>query len=226
MPNPLNKLLSVIAPAVCSGCGAEGKILCDECLATLDDLPSICFDCGKASANFKPCTKCLTRLKPQHVWICFEYAGAVADLVRICKFESNREAASIMGQAINATLPFFTERPLITYVPTSPTRRRARSFDQAELIARELARIRGWHYLAILNRVKPTRQLGAKREQRKIQASNAFIVARPELVSGRHVIIVDDVVTTGATLEACAKELIKAGASQVDAAVFARTPNK
>jgi predicted amidophosphoribosyltransferase len=71
-----------------------------------------------------------------------------------------------------------------------------------------------------------SRQLGASREQRRSQLKNALRLNNHDLIKGRHILIVDDVVTTGATIEACAKMLKKAGAAQVDAAVFARTPNK
>ena len=131
-----------------------------------------------------------------------------------------------MAQLINQALPYFADEPLVTFVPTASNRRRERGFDHAQLIAKELAKLRGWHIATLLGRQAKVRQLGAKRETRKEQLKNAFRPVNTGLIKGSHILLVDDVVTTGATVEVCVKELIKAGASQVDAAVFAYTPKK
>jgi ComF family protein len=172
----------------------------------------------------RPCPDCVGQNKPQHVWIFAEYSGLAKSLVHTLKFDCTRLAAIEMAELMDGCLPYFANPPLVGYVPTAPARHRARGFDHAQLVAKELARLRGWHYTTFLARRKHNRQLGADREQRKRQLKDTFRIVNHSLVKNRHILLVDDVVTTGATLEVCTKELKKAGAAQIDAAVFARTP--
>lgn len=224
--NPMDRVLSLIAPDICINCGAEGSILCQECQDLMQRIPSICYACGKASRNFKPCPKCITKWQHDHVWIYSEYSGLAKDLIKSYKFGSARRAAKIMATMMNDSLPYFATQPIITYVPTVPARMRSRGFDHAGILAKEIARQKNWIYIPLLARQMQSRQLGASREQRRSQLKNALRLNNHDLIKGRHILIVDDVVTTGATIEACAKMLKKAGASQIDAAAFARTPNR
>jgi ComF family protein len=109
----------------------------------------------------------------------------------------------------------------ITYVPTANARVRERGYDQAALIARELSRQVGSPCVPLLARVGGQRQLGQGRAARKKQMEGAFRVLKPALLQNKHVLLVDDVLTTGATCEAAARVLRQAGAKRVSAAVFA-----
>ena len=131
-----------------------------------------------------------------------------------------------MAFCIEQILPYFADPPLVTFVPTATRHRRQRGFDHAELLAKELSRIRGWHYARLLNRVSQVHQTGATRMQRKEQLKNVFVSQNNSLIKGAHILLIDDVVTTGATLDACSRALKESGAARVDAAVFARTPPK
>jgi ComF family protein len=127
---------------------------------------------------------------------------------------------------LSEVLPYFAEPPLVTFVPTASGHRRERGFDHAELLAKELAKLKRWPFARLLVRTSQTRQLGSNRELRKRQLKDAFRVSHSRLIKDTHILLIDDVLTTGATVEACSKILKKAGASLVDGAVFARTPNK
>ena len=106
--------------------------------------------------------------------------------------------------------------------PTATSRVRQRGYDQAKLLARALARQAGLPYLDCLARVGQTHQVGATREQRLRQLQAAFRVRRPNAVRSAYLLLVDDVSTTGATLELAATILKSAGARRVDAIVFAQ----
>jgi ComF family protein len=108
-------------------------------------------------------------------------------------------------------------------VPTATSRVRARGYDQSKLLARAVARRQSLPVLNCLARHGQTHQVGATRQQRLSQLSTAFRVIRPARLAGRHVILVDDVTTTGATLELAAQKLLAAGARRVDAVTFAHT---
>ncbi|HKR82318.1 MAG TPA: phosphoribosyltransferase family protein [Candidatus Saccharimonadales bacterium] len=111
---------------------------------------------------------------------------------------------------------------VLVFVPTATSRVRQRGYDQARLIARELGRLHRIPLLPALVRVGQRRQVGASGEQRRRQLQDAFRVVRKPTLKGKHVVLVDDVVTSGATLEAAARVLHQAGAQRIDAAVFAR----
>jgi ComF family protein len=154
------------------------------------------------------------------------YDEAAKKLIRAYKFEEKRAAAPIIATMITETLPHFAEAPIVIFVPTATSHRRIRGFDHAELLAKEIAKQRNWHYERLLHRTSQSRQLGADREQRKVQLKNVFRAHNRKDITGKHILLIDDVVTTGATLNECAKLLYEMGAQQVDAAVFARTMEK
>jgi ComF family protein len=226
--NILDKALGLIAPHACLGCNTEGLVLCQECAE--QKLPffktGICYLCGKLSTNFMTCQKCSTSTTPQHVWLAAEYKDVAKQLVAAYKFEYARSAAITMAQYMDEALPYFAEAPVLAFVPTVPGHIRERGFDHAALLAKELCSLRGWHYIPVLARQTSRQQHGATKVARQAQVKNAFRVRNANLVMGKHVLLLDDVVTTGSTLSECSKVLKKAGAAQVDAAAFARTPEK
>ena len=221
----IDSLLDVLAPHICVGCGTESSVMCFSCVDNLGVLPSVCYACGKATSANKPCAYCVSSLRPKHVWMATAYDKIAKKAVWALKLEQKRSAAAVLAGCISDALPYFAEAPLITYVPTAPGHRRSRGFDHAQLLAKELARMRGWNYATALQRSGEIHQRGASREQRIRQLKGVFRAVNSPLFMGKHILLVDDVVTTGSTLNECTKILIKAGAAQVDAVVFARTPN-
>jgi ComF family protein len=126
-----------------------------------------------------------------------------------------------MAGLLKRRLLFDTDMMLV-HVPTAAVRVRQRGYDQAELLTRELSRLTGLPQRYLLARSGSSRQVGASRAERVLHLSDAFRVRRPELVAGKRILLVDDVLTTGATIEAAARTLKKAGAARVDAIVFAQ----
>ena len=222
--NPIDRILAVFAPESCVNCMQEGAVLCFECRDTIETLPSICYACGRATRTGKPCEKCITRSSPAHVWVYTAYNGTAKDVISAYKFDEKRSAALPIAQCLDSSLPYFASDPLVTFVPTATSHSRQRGFDHAGLMARELSRLRNWHYARLLHRNSQVRQIGSTRQQRKKQLQGAFSVVNKRLVENRHILLVDDVITTGSTIEECAKVLLLAGAKQVDVVVFARTP--
>jgi ComF family protein len=149
------------------------------------------------------------------------YAGRAKELVAMLKFSGAqavaRQMSALMAQLLNAVQ---TSGAVIVPVPTATGRVRRRGYDQARLLARGLARHTGLVALDCLARSGQMHQVGMRRERRLEQLQGAFRVRRPAAVHGRHVILVDDVVTTGATLEAAALALHDTGAGRVEAVTF------
>lgn len=133
--------------------------------------------------------------------------------------------ASIMVKSLPGLLPDFRAQgeaaPVVCAVPLHWTRRFARGFNQSELLARGIARRQRWHCAPLLQRVRPTgHQAHRPRKERLVAVRNAFCYSGPTPAPKR-VLLVDDVLTTGATLQACAETLKQAGVQRVEAVVAA-----
>jgi len=122
-----------------------------------------------------------------------------------------------MGQLIN--LP---ENTIVVPIPTATSRVRERGYDHARLMGRDIANSNNLRLVTGLSRLDQARQVGAKRDVRLSQLKGAFRVSQRRLIVGAHILLVDDVLTTGATLEEAALTLKMAGAKKVDAIVFAQ----
>ena len=151
--------------------------------------------------------------------------GPARRLVHRLKYSDRGELAGPMGGWMaRAGADVLAEADAVTPVPLHARRLWARRFNQAAALAREIARRSGKPFEpALLQRVKATRsQVGLSREQRLQNLQGAFRVGAAAPVRGRRIVLIDDVLTSGATANAAARALLKAGATQVDLIVFAR----
>lgn len=221
----LEKLVAIIAPVDCIICCKEDNVLCLTCLAQVfPGVNSVCAFCANITEDFKICRSCRRAASLDRVWIAAEYSAVPAELIRRYKFERLKAAYKPLAAAIDGVMSYLPPTTVVVPVPTAASRIRQRGYDQAVLLAKELARLRGFLYATPLLRLADIRQLGVGRLARTAQAHNMFAVRSD--VRGKHLLIVDDVCTTGATLRAAAKVLKEAGAASVQAAVVAWTAPK
>ena len=151
----------------------------------------------------------------------FERDGVLRDLIHGMKYADRHDARRLFGRwLVEAGREILADAHLIVPVPLTRWRLMRRQFNQAALLAHEVARLTG---IAtdplILTKPRTTRpQVGLTREQRRQNVRGAFAVPprRQPKIAGRHVVLLDDVITTGATAEACARALMTAGAARVD----------
>ncbi len=151
--------------------------------------------------------------------------GPARRLVHRLKYSDRGELAAPMGAWMaRAGADVLAEADAITPVPLHARRLWTRRFNQAAALGREIARRAGKPFEpALLRRIKATRsQVGLSREQRVQNMQGAFRAAPGASVQGRRIALVDDVLTSGATANAAARALLRAGAAQVDLIVFAR----
>ncbi len=219
--NIIDNILSIIAPENCIVCGTEGRVICYPCLIETESLPSVCYICLRATADNIPCQKHATKYSPQHVWQLYSYTGSIKQLLWKYKFEQKRSACVMMAKVFDEQLPYL-DQCVVTWVPTDPRRLRQRGFDHAKLLAIELAKKRNLTYCDLLKRNRHSMQHGLTREQR-LQNINGLYSA-DQRSNGQKILLVDDIITTGATISECSRQLHKAGASSVDVVSFARTP--
>ncbi len=217
----IDTLMSVLAPYECLGCKTEGGLLCGVCAGGLSAAPERCYRCQTASPAGRTCGVCSAASVLGRVRAVSPYAGMAKELVAMLKFSGARTASREMAVLMAPLLEAMSDPDvLVVPVPTATGRVRRRGYDQARLLARELCRRTGLPRLDCLARSGQTHQVGAGRERRHEQLQRAFHTRRPGAVQGRHILLVDDVVTTGATLEAAALVLHDAGAARIEAITF------
>jgi len=142
------------------------------------------------------------------------------ELIVRFKFEGDQEAgrlcARYMADVVNAD-----DFDVVVAATTTPARRRQRGYDQAELLAREVARRLRLPYVRGLVRVKNVHQIGNDRALRLLQSEGLYEAVRVERLTSKRVLLIDDVTTTGATLRSAAITLEQAGAESVYCLAFA-----
>ncbi len=214
----------LIAPA-CLLCGGRsaGALLCAPCDADLPRLTAAhCDTCALPVTGGTRCGACLAHAPAcDHVCAPYTYDFPLDALVQGLKYRGNLAIAPLFGEAIAASLD---ERPdVIVPMPLSQARLRERGFNQGQEIARHVARAGGIPLLPqACRRVRDTPpQTTLPWKARAANIRRAFVCDRD--FSGMHVAVVDDVMTTGATLNELARNLKRAGAARVTGLVAART---
>jgi len=219
----MEKIIGIFAPHDCLSCGVEGKLLCDWCkMEAVAPVPSRCYRCKKQSRDFQTCQSCRRESKLGHVWITSDYKDLSKVLIGKLKFERAQAAADLVADLMVEVMPYLPRDTVVTFVPTATSRRRQRGYDQSELITMHLAMLLGLKSQPLLLRSGQSRQVGATRETRKKQLAQAFRPRRPSQITGLNILLVDDITTTGATLEAAALALRQAGAKTINATAFAQ----
>lgn len=222
--NCTNIVQQAIAPAclLCAGRSA-GRVLCVPCD---DGLPRLtrqgCDTCALPVTAGTRCGACLSQVPAyDHVCVPYQYAFPADALVQGLKYRSLLAIAPLLGGAIAASLD---ERPdVLVPMPLAEARLRERGFNQSQEIARHLARISGIPLLPqACRRVRNTPPQATLPWKERVKNIRGAFVCDVDF-SGRHVAVVDDVMTTGATLNELARNLKKAGAARVTGLIAART---
>ncbi|MDZ4199506.1 MAG: ComF family protein [Kiritimatiellia bacterium] len=229
--------LDVLYPRTCTACGAldpeDGRHLCWDCLAAIRFIqPPYCSRCGDPVAGRVDheylCPACIrgpiffdTARSAAH------YESPLADSIRLLKYHKGLWAASDLAEMLFAALTAHFDPGLIEavgFVPLFPARRRKREYNQSEVLARALCRRAGLSLLKNgLVRIRPTpTQTHLTASARADNVRDAFRARNPKWLKDRRILLVDDVMTTGATVNECARVLREAGAAKVWALTVAR----
>lgn len=207
-------LLDFALPQRCPGCGAwadPARLLCGACLAAIPRLDTaLCVRC-LARGREGPGCRAHPGYAARAAWI---YDERAARVVHALKYDQRPRLARALGPELARAVGTLGRVDLVVEVPLHAARRRERGYNQAALLADAVADAIAAPRLArALTRVRPTRaQARLDPEARRHNVADAFRVERPAALEGRSVLLVDDVLTTGATLESALAALARAGA--------------
>jgi len=217
-------------PPTCLVCGQAAERDQDCCGSCHADLPIArggCRRCALVLPEFvELCGRCQQKLPPfQRAWAAFPFQPPIDSLIRRFKFEGSLTAGRVLAELAAERFALQrADRPqLLVPVPLNWRRLWRRGFNQSELICRDLSRqLDGLPWARLLQRTRATpRQSDLPADKRGGNVRGAFAVR--EMPTGlKHVALVDDVMTTGATLAECARVLKRAGVARVDVWVLAR----
>lgn len=201
----LTKLIGLLVPPLCLACGA---------------------DAGRAAPLCRGCRAVMHANAPAPAaaaWAAFPYDGPAGALVRALKFGARGGIADVMAAQIAALAPADLLRGAVVPVPVHPDHRRRRGIDHAAVLARALARRTGLDYAPCLARGgDPLPQVGRGRRARMSGPAGSVTLQQDANVPSE-VLLIDDVITTGATLAACIGALNGAGVRRITPIVYART---
>jgi competence protein ComFC len=211
----LKFFLDLIFPPHCVSCQAVGGYLCPDCYKLMDFFETA------LQADIKQ-----PALDELHATTKFD--GIAQEFVHLLKFGGVSDVAQTMARMMTQSVPIEVLRvtDFLTFVPLHPKRQRRRGFNQAELLAKQLGKYWGIPVLPTLKRVINTSpQAELDREQRLEHLKGAFEVEKnsAKTITGKQLILIDDVATTGSTLNEAAKMLKKQGSTRLTGVVFAHS---
>jgi len=230
-----------VFPEECRICGRRlddmGRVpVCAGCLSALQPLLAehFCAACRTPFQNRFPldelgrCPLCRLGLRGYDAAYSFgAYEGVLRELIHLFKYGRMRSLARPLGDYLASAIPLDQGFDVIVPVPLHWRRRLARGFNQAALLAGAVARRYAVPVAPAVKRRRSTgNQAGLSNAARRANVAGAFAVRRPQQVRGRRVLLVDDVLTTGATASACAGALKRAGAAYVAVLTLARTDRR
>ncbi len=207
-------VLSFIAPAVCISCGeplsGNEKIICRHCFQKIPTLSDDYLQNLKSEIATPYFDDLIVR---------FEFSPIFQQLIHLLKYERFSGVAPILAQSLAEFIPLNFD--LVTAVPLNPSRLKERGYNQSALLARHLSQITRIPFdESVLKRLRNTpSQTKLSRSERQANVRNAFAALKD--MEGKRILLIDDVVTTGSTLNECARVLKEAGAQKVTAAALA-----
>ena len=220
-------VLDFLFPRWCIGCGWEEDFICRSCYQLLPRVsPPVCPQCGKPQANGRLCSSCLNRPTAiDGIRAPFRFEGIIREAIHQLKYKNLRALseplARLLGDYyINNRLP----GEILVPVPIHEKRLRERGYNQSRLLAQELAKLLKLPLVdnCLIRRRHALPQTKTKTaEERRSNVADAFI-CRDQRLKDLSILLIDDVATSGATLNACAATLKTAGASSVWGLTLAR----
>jgi ComF family protein len=210
----LESTADVLFPRACAGCGAGPWPFCATCAGELVPLePPWCRRCGRPSrVSVDRCRDC-PPAPIASARAAFAYRGPAKAAVHRLKFSGWRGVGGALAAAVAALGP--PPADAVTWVPLASRRRAERGFDQARVLARALARELDLPAVAFVRRTKATAPQARRTREERLEAMRDAFACIPQKPVPSCLLLVDDVLTTGATASACAEALVQGGAREI-----------
>lgn len=207
----------MLCPLPCLGCGSIEAVVCQCCKNNIiEDYINYCPNCKRILGATAKCKHCNLPITYTIGW----RDELIGKLVHDLKYNSVRQISEEIAEILDAILPAFDENIHIVPLPTIKKHIRERGLDHTLIVAKKLAKRRGWSVDRVLTRRQNTVQVGADEKTRKLQAREAYELMGK--IDGKITyLLLDDVWTTGASMRAAIKELRKAGATKIVIVVLA-----
>ena len=235
----LEKIINIFFPLLCAGCGKQietNSLFCAECQKSIQVITSpLCHLCGQPFSlkytSTHICGECLKNppfFKAARA--VFLYTPPIKNTIIQFKFKNNTALTNDLAKILLFHLQDFLKKinpEIVIPVPLHIKRLRERGYNQCLLLAQRIAKYLKIPYeKTVLKKIKPTLpQVGLSQIQRRKNVKGSFTVTHPFLIKEKRILLIDDVFTTGSTVNECAKVLHKAGANGVWVATLARTGN-
>lgn len=240
LPGLLRHTVRFFLPADCAACGIQltddpVSLFCAACWRTIAPLQlARCSQCDRplpspVALTYSPAHRChhCTVRPPAYekAWTLYPYLPPLQDAICLFKYRGKVSLAKSLGRLMLTALPASLETDLIIPVPLHPSRLREREFNQSLLLADQVAAHlhRPVSFTNLVRTAPSEPQSTLSRKERIKNLRRAFAVRRPESIARKRILLIDDVFTTGTTVNECAKVLRTAGAEAVFVLTLART---
>jgi ComF family protein len=219
--------LDLLFPRWCVGCGREGNFICPSCHQSLSRImPPLCPKCGRPQSSAILCSSCIGwQAEIDGIRSPFRFDGAIRKAIHQLKYGNLRALAELLAQWLN---DYLVSNPMpgevLVPVPLHHKRLRERGYNQSSLLAKELGKLTNLPVVdncLIRQRYAPPQARTSTVDERRSNVANAFL-CRDRRLKNKQVLLIDDVSTSGSTLDACARALKEAGATTVWGLVLAR----
>lgn len=214
-----DKIVEIVAPHHCYSCQKTGVILCDSCIYNIADSAEVACIACRAPCLTGVCLGC--SMPFTRAWVVGARENELARVIGDLKWSRKYDAHTALANLLHMTLPILPSNTVVVPIPTISRHKRIRGYDHADLIAKEFAKKRKIKKKNLLGRKNHSVQHTANRSKRHQQAQQAFY-CNTSLDPTVPYLIVDDIVTTGATIKAATRVLRGAGANEVWVAAIAR----
>ena len=221
------RVVDFLFPQRCVGCGKEGKFICDSCRQSLPRvMPPLCPKCGKPQSSGTLCPTCVSwQAEIDGIRSPFRFDGVMRQAIHQLKYRNLRALAEPLAKLLNDYLTAYPiPGEILVPVPLHRKRLRERGYNQSSLLAKELGKLADLPVVddcLFRQRHAPPQTRSSTVEERRSNVAGAF-VCRDHRLQDKQVLLIDDVSTSGATLDTCAAALKAIGATSVWGLVLAR----
>lgn len=224
--NYFKPIYHLLFPHVCNGCGTEllsnEKVVCTACLSFM---PKTNFHLI-INNPFEQKMAGRIRIENATAFCYFNKGGAIQHLLHGLKYQQKKEIGLLLGKRFAKQIEdvrWLDDIDVILPIPLSAQKMKARGFNQSECLATGMAEHlhKPVDTIAVIRTKNTASQTSKTRAERISNVADAFMVAYPDLIRNKHILLLDDVITTGATLEVCAEAILKVPGTKVSMATLA-----